>query len=97
RKQRKKTEVPHTEPQTKEHIPTPSRDPLPSAGENVEHDATVAEKEVSAAKSIEEVTEGSSKRAGDEIEQKSAKRQRLEKKDDIAKLKRCLEIVPEDD
>nr|GEW47614.1 hypothetical protein [Tanacetum cinerariifolium] len=31
-----------------------------------------------------------------EIEQESAKRQRLEKEDDTAELKRCLEIVPED-
>nr|GEY57912.1 putative ribonuclease H-like domain-containing protein [Tanacetum cinerariifolium] len=30
RKQRKETEVPHTKPQTKAHIPTPSHDPLPS-------------------------------------------------------------------
>nr|GEW39930.1 hypothetical protein [Tanacetum cinerariifolium] len=44
-----------------------------------------------------EVTEGSSKRARDEIEQESAKRQRLEKEDDTAELKRCLEMVPEDD
>nr|GFA22581.1 hypothetical protein [Tanacetum cinerariifolium] len=44
-----------------------------------------------------EVTEGSFKRAGDEIEQESAKRQMLEEEDDTAKLKRCLEIVPEDD
>nr|GEV27476.1 hypothetical protein [Tanacetum cinerariifolium] len=44
-----------------------------------------------------EVTEGSSKRAGDEIEQESSKRQRLEKEDDTAELKRCLEIVLEDD
>nr|GEU56378.1 hypothetical protein [Tanacetum cinerariifolium] len=44
-----------------------------------------------------DVTEGSSKRAGDEIEQESAKRQRLEKENDIAELKRCLKIVPEDD
>nr|GEW28273.1 hypothetical protein [Tanacetum cinerariifolium] len=44
-----------------------------------------------------EVTEGSYKRAGDELEQESAKRQRLEKEDDSAKLKKCLEIVPEDD
>nr|GEY51516.1 hypothetical protein [Tanacetum cinerariifolium] len=34
---------------------------------------------------------------GDELEQESAKRHRLEKEDDSAKLKRCLEIVPEDD
>nr|GFD50481.1 hypothetical protein [Tanacetum cinerariifolium] len=44
-----------------------------------------------------EVTKGSSKRAGDEVEQESAKRQRLEKEDDTVELKRCLEIVPEDD
>nr|GEX80672.1 hypothetical protein [Tanacetum cinerariifolium] len=40
---------------------------------------------------------GSSKRAGDEIEQESTKKQKLEKEDDTAELKRCLEIVPEDD
>nr|GEY29150.1 hypothetical protein [Tanacetum cinerariifolium] len=44
-----------------------------------------------------EVTEASSKRAKDELEQESAKRQRLEKQDDSAELKRCLEIVSEDD
>nr|GEU49605.1 reverse transcriptase domain-containing protein [Tanacetum cinerariifolium] len=43
------------------------------------------------------VTEGGSKRAGDEIEQESAKRQSLEKEDDTAELKRCLEIILEDD
>nr|GEX74039.1 putative reverse transcriptase, RNA-dependent DNA polymerase [Tanacetum cinerariifolium] len=43
------------------------------------------------------VTKGSSKRVGDEIEQESSKRQRLEKEDDTSELKRCLEIVPEDD
>nr|GEV01049.1 hypothetical protein [Tanacetum cinerariifolium] len=44
-----------------------------------------------------EVTEGSSKRARDELEQENAKRQMLEKEDDSAELKRYLEIVPEDD
>nr|GEV39942.1 hypothetical protein [Tanacetum cinerariifolium] len=44
-----------------------------------------------------EVTKGSSKRAGYEIEQESAKRQRLKKEGDTAELKRCLEIVHEDD
>nr|GEU82208.1 nonaspanin [Tanacetum cinerariifolium] len=46
----------------------------------------------------------SSKRAGDEIEQESAKKQKLDENvqakvadDDTAELKRCLEIVPEDD
>nr|GEY20230.1 hypothetical protein [Tanacetum cinerariifolium] len=38
-----------------------------------------------------------SKRVGDELEQESAKRQKLEKEDDFAELKRCLELVPEDD
>nr|GEW53625.1 hypothetical protein [Tanacetum cinerariifolium] len=44
-----------------------------------------------------EVTEGSSKRARDELEQESAKRQKLEKEDDSIELKRCLEILPEND
>nr|GEV98320.1 hypothetical protein [Tanacetum cinerariifolium] len=44
-----------------------------------------------------EVTEGSFKRAGNKIEKEGAKRQRLEKEDDTAELKKRLEIVPEDD
>nr|GEV83615.1 hypothetical protein [Tanacetum cinerariifolium] len=44
-----------------------------------------------------QITEGGFKRAGDEIEQESANRQRLEKEDDSAELKRCLKIVPKDD
>nr|GEV28107.1 hypothetical protein [Tanacetum cinerariifolium] len=44
-----------------------------------------------------EVTEGSSKRATDEIDQESSKRQRLKIEDDTVELKRCLEIVLEDD
>nr|GEY54246.1 hypothetical protein [Tanacetum cinerariifolium] len=43
------------------------------------------------------VTEGSFKRVRDELEQESAKRQRLVKEDDFAELKRCLEIVLKDD
>nr|GEV62620.1 retrovirus-related Pol polyprotein from transposon TNT 1-94 [Tanacetum cinerariifolium] len=43
------------------------------------------------------VTKGSSKKSGDELEQESAKRQRLEKEDDSIELKRYLEIVPKDD
>nr|GEY09409.1 hypothetical protein [Tanacetum cinerariifolium] len=53
--------------------------------------------EESLKKTQAEVTEGSSKRAGDEIEKASAKRQRLQKEDDTVELKRCLEIVLEDD
>nr|GEV25450.1 ribonuclease H-like domain-containing protein [Tanacetum cinerariifolium] len=34
---------------------------------------------------------------GDKHEQESAKRQKLEKEDDTVELKRCLEIIPEDD
>nr|GEX51614.1 hypothetical protein [Tanacetum cinerariifolium] len=52
----------------------------------------------------EEVTEGNSKRAGQELDQESAKKQKLDEQeqakvadDDTAELKRCLEIVPEDD
>nr|GEX61424.1 reverse transcriptase domain-containing protein [Tanacetum cinerariifolium] len=36
RKQRKETEVPHTEPQTKDHIPKPSHDPLPSGEDRMQ-------------------------------------------------------------
>nr|GEV56455.1 hypothetical protein [Tanacetum cinerariifolium] len=43
-----------------------------------------------------EVTEGSSKRPGNELEQESSKRQRLEDDDDFAQLKKNLEIVPDD-
>nr|GEX12830.1 hypothetical protein [Tanacetum cinerariifolium] len=46
--------------------------------------------------------EGSFKRAGQELEQESTKKQKLAEQeqvadDDTAELKRCLEIVPEDD
>nr|GEW46606.1 putative ribonuclease H-like domain-containing protein [Tanacetum cinerariifolium] len=51
-----------------------------------------------------EVTEGSSKRAGQELEQESAKKQKLDEHeqakvadDDTVELKRCLEIVHEND
>nr|GEY43077.1 hypothetical protein [Tanacetum cinerariifolium] len=36
RKQRKATKVPHTKPQTEEHIPTPSHDPLPSGEDRMQ-------------------------------------------------------------
>nr|GEW72673.1 hypothetical protein [Tanacetum cinerariifolium] len=36
RKQRKETEVPHTEPQTKESVPTISNDPLPSGEDRMQ-------------------------------------------------------------
>nr|GEU50880.1 uncharacterized mitochondrial protein AtMg00810-like [Tanacetum cinerariifolium] len=59
--------------------------------------------EESLKKSQAKVTEGSSKRAGQELEQESAKKQKLAEQeqakvpdDDTAELKRCLEIVLED-
>nr|GEX24935.1 hypothetical protein [Tanacetum cinerariifolium] len=36
RKQRKATKVPHTEPQAKERVPTPSNDPLPSGEDRMQ-------------------------------------------------------------
>nr|GEV38936.1 hypothetical protein [Tanacetum cinerariifolium] len=57
-------------------------------------EANIAER---SKKTQAEVNEGDSKRVGDELEQESAKRQKLEKEDDSAEIKRCLEIVPEDD
>nr|GEY54208.1 hypothetical protein [Tanacetum cinerariifolium] len=53
-----------------------------------------SEKAVEGSKKAEE---GSSKIAGDSREQEDAKRQRLEEENEYAKLKRCLEIIPEDD
>nr|GEX28955.1 hypothetical protein [Tanacetum cinerariifolium] len=53
RKLRKKTKVPHIEPQTKESVPTTSNDPLPSGEDrsyrNVKQSTKVAENEVSTA------------------------------------------------
>nr|GEY53490.1 hypothetical protein [Tanacetum cinerariifolium] len=45
----------------------------------------------------EKAQEGSSKRAVDNLEQEDTKRQRMEEENETAKLKRCLEIIPEDD
>nr|GEZ89839.1 hypothetical protein [Tanacetum cinerariifolium] len=42
------------------------------------------------------VEEGSSKRAGSNLEKGDAKSQRLEEEKKFVKLKRCLEIVPYD-
>nr|GEX06090.1 hypothetical protein [Tanacetum cinerariifolium] len=41
--------------------------------------------------------EGSSKRAGSNLELEDAKRQRIEKENESLELKRCLEIIPKDD
>nr|GEV17899.1 hypothetical protein [Tanacetum cinerariifolium] len=45
----------------------------------------------------EKAKKGSSKRAGSNLEQEDAKRQRLEEENEFAKLKRCLETMFEDD
>nr|GEV89720.1 hypothetical protein [Tanacetum cinerariifolium] len=54
----------------------------------------VGDKVVKCSKKAEE---GSSKRAGCNLEQEDAKRQRLEEENESVKLKRYLEIIPEDD
>nr|GEZ70924.1 hypothetical protein [Tanacetum cinerariifolium] len=45
----------------------------------------------------EKAQEGSSKRAAGNLKQEDAKRQRIEEENESAKLKRCLEIIPDDD
>nr|GEY87849.1 hypothetical protein [Tanacetum cinerariifolium] len=45
----------------------------------------------------EKAKEGSSKRARSNLEQEDAKRQRIEEENKYVELKKCLEIVPEDD
>nr|GFA93895.1 hypothetical protein [Tanacetum cinerariifolium] len=59
--------------------------------------------EESLKKTQAEVTEGNSKRAGQELEQERVKKQKVDEQvqakvadDDTAELKRCLEIVPKD-
>nr|GEW97253.1 retrovirus-related Pol polyprotein from transposon TNT 1-94 [Tanacetum cinerariifolium] len=47
--------------------------------------------------SSEKAEEGSSKRAGSNLEKEDAKRQKIEEENESAELKRCLEIIPEDD
>nr|GEZ26812.1 hypothetical protein [Tanacetum cinerariifolium] len=42
-------------------------------------------------------TEGSSKRETGKLEQEDAKRQRIEEDNESAEIKRCLEIIPDDD
>nr|GEW45422.1 putative ribonuclease H-like domain-containing protein [Tanacetum cinerariifolium] len=43
-----------------------------------------------------EVTEGSSKRAKEELEQENANKQKMKNDKEFAKLKQCLEIIPDD-
>nr|GEX34554.1 hypothetical protein [Tanacetum cinerariifolium] len=48
-------------------------------------------------KSSKKAAEGSSKRATNKIEQEDAKRQRIEEENESVELKRCLEIIPDND
>nr|GFB50286.1 hypothetical protein [Tanacetum cinerariifolium] len=48
-------------------------------------------------KGSEKAAKGSSKRAEGKLEQEDAKRQRIEEENESAKLKRCLEIIPDDE
>nr|GEV57955.1 PDR ABC-type transporter family protein [Tanacetum cinerariifolium] len=71
---------------------------------NIFVDMNIENVEESLKKTQAEVTKGSSKRAGQELKQERAKKQKLAEQeqakvadDDIAELKRCLEIVSEDD
>nr|GEU38574.1 ribonuclease H-like domain-containing protein [Tanacetum cinerariifolium] len=47
-------------------------------------------------KGSEKASEGSSKRAAGNLEQEDAKRQMIEEENESAELKRCLEIIPDD-
>nr|GEV75905.1 hypothetical protein [Tanacetum cinerariifolium]GEV77875.1 hypothetical protein [Tanacetum cinerariifolium] len=49
------------------------------------------------AEGSEKVAEGSSKRGADKLEQKDAKRQRIEEENESAELNRCLEIILDND
>nr|GFA84836.1 hypothetical protein [Tanacetum cinerariifolium] len=48
-------------------------------------------------KGSEKAAKGSSKRAEGKLEQEDAKRQRIEEENESAELKRCLEIIPDDE
>nr|GEX54886.1 hypothetical protein [Tanacetum cinerariifolium] len=50
-----------------------------------------------AVKGSEKVEECGSKRVAKKLEQEDAKRQRIKEENESAELKRCLEIIPEDD
>nr|GEU61177.1 hypothetical protein [Tanacetum cinerariifolium] len=80
------------------------RNKPPTKRVNTFVDMNIENVEESIKKTQAEVTEDSSKRAGQELEQESSKKQKLAEQeqakvadDDTAELKRCLEIVPEDD
>nr|GEW71664.1 hypothetical protein [Tanacetum cinerariifolium] len=50
-----------------------------------------------AAEGSEKAQEGSSKRAADKLEHKDAKKQRIKEDNESVELKRCMEIITEDD
>nr|GEV62911.1 copia protein [Tanacetum cinerariifolium] len=55
-----------------------------------------AKREIKKSSKKTKAAEGNSKRAGEEIEQESFKRQKVDDNQETTKLKRCLEIVPND-
>nr|GFA95447.1 hypothetical protein [Tanacetum cinerariifolium] len=50
-----------------------------------------------AAEGSEKAAEGNSKRAAGKLDQEDAKRQRIEEGNEFAELKRCLEIISDND
>nr|GEY97303.1 hypothetical protein [Tanacetum cinerariifolium] len=70
---------------------------LPMDTELVKGSEKAVEGSEKAVEGSEKAEEGSSKRAGSNLEQEDAKRQRLEEENKSAELKRCLEIILEDD
>nr|GEY08516.1 hypothetical protein [Tanacetum cinerariifolium] len=79
-------------------------DPVPTAGEvvttagvEVSIATTTVDVEVKLVKGSEKAAEGNSKRAGGKLEQEEAKRQRIEEENESAELKRCMEIIPDDE
>ncbi|GJX84152.1 hypothetical protein Tco_0333633 [Tanacetum coccineum] len=48
-------------------------------------------------KNMEDLVEGSSKRAGEELEQESTKKQKVDDDKETAELKQCLEIIPDEE
>nr|GEV17775.1 hypothetical protein [Tanacetum cinerariifolium] len=53
--------------------------------------------EESSRKAEEEVTEGSSKRVGTELEQESVKKQKIDDDKDIAELQQLVKILPDEE
>nr|GEU57742.1 hypothetical protein [Tanacetum cinerariifolium] len=78
-------------------IQEPSETPTPTLIELVKGSEKIAEGSEKTAEGSEKTAEGSSKRPRDKLKQEDAKRQRIEEENESAKLKRCLEIIPDND